>query len=978
MLGAPRAVLSGGDADESRSITRGYRLATLALLAASGERGMTREKLQAILWAESDASRASASLSQTLYGLRQDLGNPTVVQAVGPTLLLDHAQVASDIQAFESAYAAGDWLRAAGEYGGPFLEGFHLRDAAEFERWTDGVRARLADAYGDALERAAGDATSQGDLNLAVQLWRRRVAHDPLDSRVARAYMTALAAVGDLAGAVRHAAVHDEDVRRELGAPADPAVRRLAHELRARSGESGPVALPVARPEHLPPAGPPVTGRADSPAAAEAGEPDAATVPPAAPASAATPLYRRRWAPFAAVAGLALVLGLSWRQDRAAAAQTNAVAVALPSAQLAVLPFTVADSSLAFLRQGAIDLFGQQLRAAGGLRVSPTTLALQAGAVDSDAAALRAAEGLGVPLVLRGTVVGSDQHLVFNVRLLDVREPQRPVMATAEGPLDSLGVIVDRVVASLLVTRSGEQPTRVGDLSRRALGPLRAYLTAQAAYRNGRLGDAVRGFREALELDPDFALAALGLARSGGFSPGGSTWRADEAGVRASEQAARLSPRDRVLFEAFVGAAPLAPTTAARRLDEWRRAAELFPDDHEALFWYGDQYFHTGAYLGLPGAQDRARELFQQALERDSLFAMSVGHLVELAAAEGNRPVVEQLYARYARLDEAHAPEALGYIRWRTAVTRNATDELQALRPTFDRMPTQSLERIVTFSQLDGGIRLEDAELAAAAMIARNESVIRRSTTLFVAHTLYLNRGRPADARRTLAQLRQYEPLTPGQIEHLVNTRVLAITDALYGGGDSTEAAVAAAALEPILDRRPPTEGRARAIYFAERCALELWQLHRGDRRTVAGTIALFDSAAARPDPSAAYAGNPGLCARILEAQLAADLGDGSMPAALDRLDRIMADGPLSFGGHFGNIVLARLAERAGRSAQALRAVQRRRYYPADGAVYLSTLLELEGRLAAALGQPAVATRARSTFAALRAASPATSKADDR
>jgi hypothetical protein len=273
----------------------------------------------------------------------------------------------------------------------------------------------------------------------------------------------------------------------------------------------------------------------------------------------------------------------------------------------------------------------------------------------------------------------------------------------------------------------------------------------------------------------------------------------------------------------------------------------------------------------------------------------------------------------------------------------------------------------VTFSQLDGGIRLEDAELAAKAMTARNESLIRRNTLLFVAHTLYLNRGRAEEAKRTLSQLRAQEPLVPGQIEHVVNTNVLAVTNALFGGGDLADAASAAESLDRTDERAAPADGRQRATYFAERCALELWKLHRDDRGTVRQTIRALRDAAGRPDPSALYAGNPGLCAQILETQIAADEGRADFPAQLDRLDRLMSEGPQSFGGHFGNIVVARLAERAGRPQMALRAVRRRRYFPADGAVYLSTLLRQETRLAAVLGERELAARAQATLDALSA-----------
>lgn len=961
VLGAPLVSMTGPEHDDTLMLTRGFRLAVLAVLASGGERGITRDKLQAILWADSDASRASASLSQTLYGLRQDLGTPDVVRAAGPTLILDAALVQSDLRAFETAIAAGAWERAVDGYGGPFLEGFFLKDAAEFERWIDGTRTRLADMYAMALERAAESAVGRGDQALAVQLTKRRVLHDPLDGRVARRYMELLAEAGDLAGAIRHANAHADTVRAELGVDADPAVRRLAQQLREQSiRQSGPIALPAQ-----------ATGTGDRQSPSSVMDAlDGAPAPSASPAISPEPVSsgRRRWWQFAAA--MAAVIGLlAVRQQGARAAPGTPVAAPAGPEQLAVLPFAVSDSALGFLQQGMVDLLGQQLHGGGRLRAVSPALTLQGGTkggADSDQQALLAAAQLGVPLVLRGTVVGDRRHLVLTARLLDRRAPDQPFLASAEGPLDSLGAIVDRLAASLLVARSGEQANRVGDLSKRALAPLQAYLAGQAAYRNGRLADAVRRFREALERDPDFALAALGLARSGGFNPQGSTWRADEAGIRATEQAARLSPRDRVLFEAFVGSDPLAPTSAAKRLAEWRRAAELFPDDHEALFWYGDQFFHTGDYLTLPQARARARELFQQALQRDSLFAFPVAHLLELAAADGDRAAVERLYAHYLRLDAAEAPEAHGYISWRTAVARNDARELRTLRAAFDTMPTQSLERIVTYAQLDGGIRLEDAEMAATAMLARNEGLIRRKVTLYVAHTLYLNRGRIADSKRTLALLRAQEPITPGQIEHLVNTQVLAITDALFGDGDPGEAATAAAALEPARSPSIPTDGRERARYFAERCALELWKLRRDDRRTVAETVRLLRDAASHPDPSASFAGNPGLCAQILDTQLAYDEGRADRIEQLQRLDALMADGPQSFGGHFGNIVVARLAERSGQAALALRAVQRRRYFPADGAVYLSTLLGLEARLASVIGQRETAARAQRMLDALR------------
>ena len=54
------------------------RLALLAALAASGGKGVSREKLMALLWPEADDERARRSLAQAVYALRQELGDVSV------------------------------------------------------------------------------------------------------------------------------------------------------------------------------------------------------------------------------------------------------------------------------------------------------------------------------------------------------------------------------------------------------------------------------------------------------------------------------------------------------------------------------------------------------------------------------------------------------------------------------------------------------------------------------------------------------------------------------------------------------------------------------------------------------------------------------------------------------------------------------------------------------------------------------------
>ena len=110
------------------------RMAILALLARAGERGVTREKILALLWPDADDERGPRTLAQALYALRKDLGAEEAI-AGAKELRLDPAIVASDVSEFASAIARGDDERAVTLYHGPFLDGFHLTGSAEFGRW---------------------------------------------------------------------------------------------------------------------------------------------------------------------------------------------------------------------------------------------------------------------------------------------------------------------------------------------------------------------------------------------------------------------------------------------------------------------------------------------------------------------------------------------------------------------------------------------------------------------------------------------------------------------------------------------------------------------------------------------------------------------------------------------------------------------------------------------------------------------------
>ena len=80
--------------------TQPRRLAVLALIARAGERGVTREKLRALLWPDADEEAGRRALSQSLYALRRDLGVDELLLGV-QDLRLNPDAATCDVVEFE-------------------------------------------------------------------------------------------------------------------------------------------------------------------------------------------------------------------------------------------------------------------------------------------------------------------------------------------------------------------------------------------------------------------------------------------------------------------------------------------------------------------------------------------------------------------------------------------------------------------------------------------------------------------------------------------------------------------------------------------------------------------------------------------------------------------------------------------------------------------------------------------------------------
>lgn len=259
-----------------------HPLSVLALVAAAAPQALSRDKLMALLWPESDTERASNSLRQTLFWLRRDLGEEVFLPETASGLRLNPASVTADLWDFRAAIERGDAGEAVAVYAGPFLDGFSVPGGADVSHWVEAERERLARGYVTALETLARAAEEDGRYDDAVAWRRRQAAADPFSSRITLGLLRALIAAGDRPGALAHAAVHESLVRLHLESEPDPAVTELVASLRSDRAEPAVAAMPTE------------PGHASTAVAARTDEPTAPPPPPVTPAAAAPPSGRVR------------------------------------------------------------------------------------------------------------------------------------------------------------------------------------------------------------------------------------------------------------------------------------------------------------------------------------------------------------------------------------------------------------------------------------------------------------------------------------------------------------------------------------------------------------------------------------------------------------------------------------------------------------------------------------------------------------
>ena len=559
-------------AGDMQGMQQKKRVALIALLAAAGGEGVPRDRLLLFLSADSTEERARNALYQLVYRIRQEFGTDFIIGEA--ELALNRAVATSDVAELRAAAARRDFPEVVRLYDGPFLDGFSLRDAHEFDQWLETQRRELHLLYIDALQRVAIAAHHAGDNPVAIDAWRRAATADPTHPAVAVGLITTLAAAGEVPAALRHAEIYTLLVRDELGIEPDVRITAAIADIRAGEQALAPILMiAAAEPVNAVNTAPRVT----------------------APVEARTLWSAQRvglWLVLPAVLG-GMAVGSIWRRaaqnDSSAAAESRPVSPSVGSAPLSIIatPASVAapepprdlgrvlvvpfetrggDSALAGLGRLAAQWVSGALTQAGVLDVVDGSTAADLSLGDalprggrnarrSELVHLATTTGARTLLVGRFLATGDSINVRASIeeaqsgRLLLTIPPFTAGKQDTKRLLEMVRSRVGAAFASLvdprvesLIDRGSPPPS---------LEAYREYSAGIEAYLRGGFGPARLKAREhlsaAIRLDSSWALPYIWLIHAlGTQSP-----QADTVVQRLATRRASLSPVDQSAVEFF-------------------------------------------------------------------------------------------------------------------------------------------------------------------------------------------------------------------------------------------------------------------------------------------------------------------------------------------------------------------------------------------------------------------------------------------
>ena len=352
-----------------------------------------------------------------------------------------------------------------------------------------------------------------------------------------------------------------------------------------------------------------------------------------------------------------------------------------PIDSIAILPFVDenGDPGSEYLSDGLTESIINSLAQLPSLRVSPRSTVFQYKGKDTDP--LKIGHDLGVRAVVTGRLRQHGDNLMVSAELLDVSDSKQVWGQQYNRKLaDALAVqqeISREITDRLRLKLSGAEQRQ---LTRRDASNPEAYqyYLRGRYYWNRRTGGglkkAIEQFQQAVDKDPTYALAYVGLADCYSLLEQYAGTPSSEALPKARAAADRALQIDDSLAEAHtsLGYVEWYSWQFGEAEKEYKRAIELNPNYPTAHHWYG-------VYLLSIGRTNEAMAEIKRAQQLDPLspiIAINVGLLYLL---KGDLSAATEEYKKVLDLDPnfPRVHDDLGYVYLKQGREQEAVSELQ-------------------------------------------------------------------------------------------------------------------------------------------------------------------------------------------------------------------------------------------------------------------------------------------------------------
>ena len=310
-----------------------------------------------------------------------------------------------------------------------------------------------------------------------------------------------------------------------------------------------------------------------------------------------------------------------------------------PIDSIAVLPFQLAsgDSETAYLADGLTEGLINDLAQIKGLRVVPRSLVFSY--KDSDQSIDEIASALDARAVVTGRVVRVGDKVEIQADLVDTESRSQLWGDRYSGGIDDVMTAqreITHAVSTLLrPAKDDETMQRVEKRSTNSAEAYDLYLRARYLWNQRRpdgIERSVELFREALELDPDFALAWAGLADAYGVLPSYTNAGPESLakGKQAALKALEIDPTLAQAHAALASALFEYDQNLKAAESAYLKAIELDPDYAAARYWYSEA-------LLADGRTAEAIEQSKVALRSDPASVIPRVSLASAHAMQGNK-----------------------------------------------------------------------------------------------------------------------------------------------------------------------------------------------------------------------------------------------------------------------------------------------------------------------------------------------------